>query len=314
MTDQQDADDGDFIQPDSQQPDSSSPGDPSGAQKRTDVGEQFETKPVDSPLDRMTRERAGKRSYTRTQRKRGRYIKAVPAGPKPNDLAFDATFRAAAPFQPRRKEAGPDSDLALLLRMEDLHKKVRVRRTGNLILFVVDASWSMAASERMEATKGAIFSLLVDAYQRRDQVGLVVFQRDRARIVLTPTNSVELAQKALVDLPVGGKTPLSSGLAIAWQVIDQVRRREPEVQPMMILLTDGAGNVSMSGQPAQEEALRIAEHYAVSDVRSVVVNMEHAAFDRGLAQKLADTMQAQCFNLPELRAETLVSTVKGIID
>ncbi len=314
MTDRQDADDGDFIQPDSQQPDSSSPGDPSGAQKRTDVGEQFETKPVDSPLDRMTRERAGKRSYTRTQRKRGRYIKAVPAGPKPNDLAFDATLRAAAPFQPRRKEAGPDSDLALLLRMEDLHKKVRVRRTGNLILFVVDASWSMAASERMEATKGAIFSLLVDAYQRRDQVGLVVFQRDRARIVLTPTNSVELAQKALVDLPVGGKTPLSSGLAIAWQVIDQVRRREPEVQPMMILLTDGAGNVSMSGQPAQEEALRIAEHYAVSDVRSVVVNMEHAAFDRGLAQKLADTMQAQCFNLPELRAETLVRTVKGIID
>jgi Mg-chelatase subunit ChlD len=314
LTDRQDADDGDFIQPDSQQPDSSSPGDPSGAQKRTDVGEQFETKPVDSPLDRMTRERAGKRSYTRTQRKRGRYIKAVPAGPKPNDLAFDATLRAAAPFQPRRKEAGPDSDLALLLRMEDLHKKVRVRRTGNLILFVVDASWSMAASERMEATKGAIFSLLVDAYQRRDQVGLVVFQRDRARIVLTPTNSVELAQKALVDLPVGGKTPLSSGLAIAWQVIDQVRRREPEVQPMMILLTDGAGNVSMSGQPAQEEALRIAEHYAVSDVRSVVVNMEHAAFDRGLAQKLADTMQAQCFNLPELRAETLVRTVKGIID
>ena len=314
MTDRQDADDGDFIQPDSQQPDSSSPGDPSGAQKRTDVGEQFETKPVDSPLDRMTRERAGKRSYTRTQRKRGRYIKAVPAGPKPNDLAFDATLRAAAPFQPRRKEAGPDSNLALLLRMEDLHKKVRVRRTGNLILFVVDASWSMAASERMEATKGAIFSLLVDAYQRRDQVGLVVFQRDRARIVLTPTNSVELAQKALVDLPVGGKTPLSSGLAIAWQVIDQVRRREPEVQPMMILLTDGAGNVSMSGQPAQEEALRIAEHYAVSDVRSVVVNMEHAAFDRGLAQKLADTMQAQCFNLPELRAESLVRTVKGIID
>lgn len=302
------------MQPDSQQPDSTSPGGPSGAQKRTEVGEQFETQQVDSPLDRMTRERAGKRSYTRTQRKRGRYIKAQLAGPKPTDLAFDATLRAAAPFQPQRREEEPENDLALRLRMQDLHKKIRVRRTGNLILFVVDASWSMAASERMEATKGAIFSLLVDAYQRRDQVGLVVFQRDKARVVLTPTNSVELAQKALVDLPVGGKTPLSSGLSVAWQVIERVKRREPEVQPMMILLTDGAGNVSMSGQPAQEEALRIAEHYAVSDVRSVVVNMEHAAFDRGLAQKLADTMQAQCFNLPELKAETLVQTVKGAID
>jgi Mg-chelatase subunit ChlD len=103
---------------------------------------------------------------------------------------------------------------------------VRVRRTGNLILFVVDASWSMAASERMEATKGAIFSLLVDAYQRRDQVGLIVFQRDKARLVLPPTSSVELAQRALTDLPVGGKTPLSSGLFLAWQVLDNARRRD----------------------------------------------------------------------------------------
>lgn len=302
------------MQSDSHQPQSTSPGDQSGAQKKTEIGEQFEAQKVTSPLDRMTRERAGKRSYTRTKRKRGRYIKAAPAGPRPNDLAFDATLRAAAPFQQRRREANADSDLALQLQLEDLHKKIRVRRTGNLILFVVDASWSMAASERMEATKGAIFSLLVDAYQRRDQVGLVVFQRDKARLVLPPTNSVELAQKALVDLPVGGKTPLSSGLFVAWQVFEQVQRREPEVQPMMILLTDGAGNVSMSGQPAQEEALRMAELYAHSEVRSVVVNMEHAAFDRGLAQKLAAALRAQCFDLPELKAETLLQTVQNVLD
>ncbi len=262
----------------------------------------------------MTRERAGKRSYSRTNRKRGRYIKAVPAGPKPEDVAFDATLRAAAPFQKQRKETRDDSELALQLKMDDLQKKIRVRRTGNLILFVVDASWSMAASERMEATKGAIFSLLIDAYQRRDQVGLVVFQRDKARLVLPPTNSVELAQKALVDLPVGGKTPLSSGLYVAWQVFENLQRREPEIQPMMVLLTDGAGNVSMTGQPAQEEAMRIAELYVHSEVRSVVINMEHSAFDRGLANKLATALQAQCFNLPELKAETLVQTVQGIID
>lgn len=261
----------------------------------------------------MTRERAGKRSYTRTDRKRGRYIKARPAGDHPEDIAFDATLRAAAPFQRQRKET-ENSPLALRLRKSDLQRKVRVRRTGNLILFVVDASWSMAASERMEATKGAIFSLLLDAYQRRDQVGLVVFQRDKARLVLPPTSSVELAQKALRDLPVGGKTPLSSGLFLAWQVIDNARRRDAEQRPLMILLTDGAGNVSMTGMPAQEEAMKIAELFDQASLRSIVVNMEHAAFDRGLASKLAVALGGTCYNLPELRADTLLNTVKREID
>ncbi|MCC6166579.1 MAG: VWA domain-containing protein [Caldilineaceae bacterium] len=261
----------------------------------------------------MTRERTGKRSYTRTERKRGRYIKARPAGDRPEDIAFDATLRAAAPYQ-RQRHAEATDGLALHLRKGDLQRKVRVRRTGNLVLFVVDASWSMAASERMEATKGAIFSLLVDAYQRRDQVGLVVFQRDKARLVLPPTSSVDLAQKALRDLPVGGKTPLSSGLYMAWQVIENARRRDSELRPLMILLTDGAGNVSMTGMPAQEEAMRIAELFEQSAMRSIVVNMEHAAFDRGLAQKLALSLGGACYNLPELRADTLLSTVKREID
>jgi magnesium chelatase subunit D len=261
----------------------------------------------------MTRERAGKRTYTRTDRKRGRYIKARPAGSRPEDIAFDATLRAAAPFQRQRHEERTN-DLALQLRKGDLQRKVRVRRTGNLILFVVDASWSMAASERMEATKGAIMSLLVDAYQRRDQVGLVVFQRDKARLVLPPTSSVELAQKALRDLPVGGKTPLSGGLLMAWQVIENARRRDTELRPLMILLTDGAGNVSMTGMPAQDEANRIANLFEAASLRSIVVNMEHAAFDRGLAQKLALSLGGACYNLPELRADTLLSTVKREID
>ncbi|MCB0091411.1 MAG: VWA domain-containing protein [Caldilineaceae bacterium] len=257
----------------------------------------------------MTRERAGKRSYSRTERKRGRYIKARPAGDKPQDIAFDATLRAAAPYQQQRLE-NADNELALQLKKHDLQRKVRVRRTGNLILFVVDASWSMAASERMEATKGAIFSLLVDAYQRRDQVGLVVFQRDKARLVLPPTSSVELAQKALQDLPVGGKTPLSGGLYLSWQVIENARKRDSELRPLMILLTDGAGNVSMTGMPAQEEAMRIADLFQHAEMRSIVINMEHAAFDRGLAQKLANALGGVCHNLPDLRADTLVSTVK----
>jgi Mg-chelatase subunit ChlD len=171
--------------------------------------------------------------------------RARPAS-KPQDIAFDATLRAAAPFQ-RDRLGEATNGLALQLRKGDLQRKVRVRRTGNLILFVVDASWSMAASERMEATKGAIFSLLMDAYQRRDQVGLIVFQRDRGRVVLPPTISVDWRRRRCGICRWAGKRRLSSGLFLAWQVIEAARRRDPEIQPMMILLTDGAGNVSMTG-------------------------------------------------------------------
>ncbi len=261
----------------------------------------------------MARRQAGRRSVTRTDRKRGRYIKSRPAGQKPQDIAFDATLREAAIHQRQRHAdaaAQGKSTLALELRKHDLQRKVRVRRANNLILFVVDASWSMAAAERMEATKGAIMSLLMDAYQRRDQVGLVVFQRDRARLVLPPTSSVDLASRALRDIPVGGKTPLSSGLLLAYRICEGARRRDAEVRPLIILLTDGAGNVSMTGMPAQEEAMHIARLLHQASFNSVVVNMEHAAFDRGLANALAEAMGAPCFCLPELAAESLVRTVQ----
>ena len=219
--------------------------------------------------------------------------------------------------QPRRRqeaaEAG-ETPLALQLRKNDLQRKVRVRRANNLILFVVDASWSMAAAERMEATKGAIMSLLMDAYQRRDQVGLVVFQRDRARLILPPTSSVDLASRALREIPVGGKTPLSSGLMLAYRICEGARRRDAEVRPLIILLTDGAGNVSMTGMPAQEEAMHIARLLHQAQFNSVVVNMEHAAFDRGLADALAEAMGAPCFCLPDLAAESLVRTVRAGIN
>jgi len=274
-----------------------------------DVGTMFKVKRLDAPLDRRTRRSGGKRSATYTRRKRGRYIKARPAKGKPTDIAFDATIRQAAPYQIHRER----KDLAFALERQDIQQKVRVRRASNLILFVVDASWSMAAAERMEATKGAVMSLLVDAYQRRDKVGLIVFQKDKARVVLPPTSSIELAQKALKDIPVGGKTPLSSGLYIAHRIMMEARWREPEIRPLMVLLTDGAGNVSMTGLPPQEEAMRMAAVIHQSGVHSVVINMEHPVFDRGLAQKLADMLGAPCYSLPTLQAESLVHTVKEAI-
>ncbi|MCP5038216.1 MAG: VWA domain-containing protein, partial [Rhodobacteraceae bacterium] len=176
-------------------------------------------------------------------------------------------------------------------------------------LFVVDASWSMAVAERMEATKGAIVSLLTDAYQRRDRVGLIVFHKNDANLVLPPTNSVQLAKKALADIAVGGKTPLSAGLMTSYEVFRKEAVTHPDVMPMMILLTDGAGNVSLSDMPPQDEAHRIAELIRDAGVRSVVINMEHAAFDQGLAKRLAEQLDGPCHTLEDLRAETLYRTV-----
>ena len=272
------------------------------------IGQSFTPRKLDSPLDRLSRKKTGRRSRSHTERKRGRYIRARPAKGKTFDLAFDATIRAAAPYQRQRDEQR--KRVAFAIQPNDFQRKVRVKRTANLVLFVVDASWSMAVAERMAATKGAILSLLTDAYQRRDRVGLVVFQKDRATMVLPPTNSIQLARRALADIPVGGKTPLSAGLFLAHQTIRREKVFHPDVLPLVILLTDGAGNVSMSGLPPQDEAHRIAERIADDEIRSIVINMEHAAFDQGLAQALAEHLSAPCYTLNDLKAENLYQAVR----
>lgn len=276
--------------------------------EKVKIGTSFRPRQLDTALDQLYRKRSGRRSRTHTDRKRGRYIQARSSQGKTDDLAFDATLRAAAPFQRERQEQR--KQVAFAIRPSDYQRKVRVKKTANLVLFVVDASWSMAVAERMSATKGAILSLLTDAYQRRDRVGLVVFQKDRATLILPPTNSVILAQRALADIPVGGKTPLSAGLFMAHQVLQREKSLHPDVQPLLILLTDGAGNVSMTSTPPQDEAHRLADQIAADKVRSVVINMEHAAFDQGLAQALAEHLKAPCYTLQELKAETLYQTVR----
>jgi Mg-chelatase subunit ChlD len=279
-------------------------------------------------MDRLTRRTAGKRSTTRTSRKRGRYTQARPANGDLSDIALDATIRQAALQQVERRGEcepvpghgldlpQPDTEPGGTLKIlpQDVQRKVRVRRASNLILFVVDASWSMAGAQRMEATKGAIMSLLVDAYQKRDMVGLVVFQKEEARLVLAFTSSVELAQGALRHLPVGGKTPLSAGLMLAYRVFRRELRLHPEAMPLMILLTDGAGNVSLTETPPQEEALKIADLIHKAGIHSVVINMEHEAYDRGLARNLAQALEGPCYCLAELRAAELYRAVREELD
>ncbi len=277
--------------------------------KKMKSGEEFSPRRLDTPLDKMFRHHSGRRSRTRTDRKRGRYIQSRPSPDNPYDLAFDATLRAAAPFQRQRSEQR--KQVAFAVRSSDYMRKVRVRRAANLVLFLVDASWSMAVAERMAATKGAILSLLTDAYQRRDRVGLIVFQKDKATLILPPTNSVMLAERALAEIPVGGKTPLSAGLQMAYDTLRREKILHPDVMPLLIVLTDGAGNVSMGSLPPQEEARQIAGRIAEEKVHSVVINMEHIAFDQGLAQVLADNLEAPCYSLSDLKAESLYHTVRN---
>jgi Mg-chelatase subunit ChlD len=168
----------------------------------------------------------------------------------------------------------------------------------------------MAVAERMSAAKGAVLSLLTDAYQRRDRVGMIVFQKDRAQIILPPTNSVELARRYLADIPIGGKTPLSAGLNLAYEVIKREEIAHPDIQPLMILLTDGVGNVSISRLPPQEEAYKIAEKFAQEEIPSVVINMEHKEFDKGLASEVAEHLDASYYCLSDLQAEKLLQTVR----
>jgi magnesium chelatase subunit D len=279
----------------------------------------FKPRRLEGQRDRMARRVAGKRTRTRVSRKSGRYITSRPAK-RVTDLALDATLREAAIYQrERRAERDEINRVAqepeaagrrVILHRADLRQKVRVRKTRNAVCFVVDASWSMAAEERMRATKGAVLSLLRDAYQRRDQVGLVSFQRDYATLLLPLTNSIELAQKYLQTMPTGGKTPLSRGLMTGYEVLDRARKRDAEVIPLMVLLTDGQANVAMGDLPPQAECYALADFIATQSVRSVVIDTEHPIFERGLARQLAQHLQGHYHRLDELPEGGLAELVR----
>jgi magnesium chelatase subunit D len=221
------------------------------------------------------------------------------AGETPEDIALAATVRAAAPHQRAR---GRDKS-GLILRREDLRRNVREGHEGNLVLFVVDASGSMAARSRMAAVKGAVLSLLTDAYQRRDKVGLVSFRGEGARVLLPPTSGVELAASRLADLPTGGRTPLAAGLEKAAEVLMRERTREKERRPLLVILTDGRATAGPDPCGAAAGLRRLG-------AASVVVDTEQGYVRLGMAGTLAEALEARCLRLEELRADTLVELVE----
>jgi magnesium chelatase subunit D len=242
---------------------------------------------------------AGRRG--RTTGESGRAVGARPPSGRLRRLHLAATLAAAAPHQKARGRDGR----RLVLRRDDLREAVREGRESNLVLFCVDASGSMAARARMGAVKGAVLSLLIDAYQRRDKVGLVTFRGEDAEVALPPTSSVELASARLARLPTGGRTPLTAGLRRAARVLAAERLRDPRRRPLLVVVTDGRHTAGPDPAPA-------AQWLAASGVASVVIDCEQGPVRLGMAGRLGAALGGAVLRLEELAAGDLAGVVRDV--
>ncbi|MFF9500267.1 putative cobaltochelatase [Streptomyces sp. NPDC014656] len=273
---------------------------PAGERAAVKAGEPFRTKVLSVPG--LGEGAAGRRSRARTQN--GRTTGATRPEGALTKLHLSATVRAAAPHQRARGRSGP----GLVVRRDDLRQAVREGREGNLVLFVVDASGSMAARKRMGAVKGAVLSLLLDAYQRRDKVGLVTFRGRAAELALPPTSSVDAAAARLEELPTGGRTPLSAGLLRAHDVLRVERLRDPSRRPLLVVVTDG--RATGGGPDPVGLAARAARLHAADGTASVVVDCEAGPVRLGLAGDLARDLGGTAVTLDELRADAIAGLVR----
>ncbi|GGT68835.1 putative cobaltochelatase [Streptomyces althioticus] len=246
---------------------------------------------------------AGRRSRARTEH--GRTTGARRPQGTLTKLHLAATVQAAAPHQRARGRSGR----GLVVRRDDLRQATREGREGNLVLFVVDASGSMAARQRMSAVKGAVLSLLLDAYQRRDKVGLVTFRGSAADVALPPTSSVDAAAARLESLPTGGRTPLAAGLLKAHDVLRVERLRDPARRALVVVVTDGRAT---GGPEPVAMASRAARLFAADGIASVVVDCESGPVRLGLAGRLAGELGGTAVTLDELRADSIAGLVKDV--
>ncbi|MFK0295874.1 putative cobaltochelatase [Streptomyces sp. NPDC090442] len=276
---------------------------PGGEQAAVGAAEPFRTRRLDVPG--LGEGADGRRSRARTAH--GRTTGARRPQGTLGKLHLTATVQAAAPHQWARGRRGP----GLVVRRDDLREAVREGREGNLVLFVVDASGSMAARKRMGAVKGAVLSLLLDAYQRRDKIGMITFRGAGAELALPPTSSVEAGAARLERLPTGGRTPLSEGLLRAHEVLRVERMRDPSRRPLVVVVTDGRAT---GGPEPLGRAHRAAGLLAAEGTASVVVDCEAGPVRLGLAGELARELGGTAVTLDELRADSvsaLVRTVQG---
>lgn len=257
-------------------------------------------------IDSIVREGSGRRSVTRSSS--GRYVGSrIPQG-KPKSIAMDATIRAAALNGASRAssaggssaDSSADYNTALRIVISDVREKVMERRSENSILFIVDASGSMGAQKRMSAVKGAILSLLIDAYQKRDKIGLITFRAKSAKVILPLTSDITMAQEYMKKIEIGGKTPLAEGLKKGLETISAEMMKNHLTKPLLILVSDGRGNVSLSDKNPLAESFSIAAMIKEAKIPSLVLDSEEGFVSLGYAKKLADAMGAKYMKLSEL--------------
>ena len=310
-----DAGQGDGQQSEDDAPTDGSEGQPAPPEQRpAPPGDPLALPALALARDRTPRTGAGRRQQSLTTDRRGRVVGTrSPDEPTP-DIALGATVRAAIARTPDPGQIGgaESAERPFLVQGEDVRVHVRERKIGATIIFIVDASGSMAARERLEAAKGAALTLLTEAYQRRDSVALIAFRGTSAETLLPPTNSVELVNARLGELSAGGRTPLAAGLRAGLELIRQVRSRDPRAIIVPVLITDGRANEAESGGAPLDEALALATRFTQPGVHSLVLDSESGFPRLGLAARLAEQAGARYVHLAELTARSVAESVQRV--
>ncbi|MGD0230157.1 MAG: VWA domain-containing protein [Syntrophorhabdales bacterium] len=290
----------DVAAPEKQQTESRS------SEKVFETGEPFGVKKIAFGKDRLKRTESGRRTKTASYGKSGRYVRSGFLDNR--DVAVDATLRAAAPFQHARGRKD-----VLVIKPEDLRFKEREKKMGHLVVFIVDGSGSMGVQKRMVETKGAVQSLLLDCYQKRDKVAFIVFRKDRAEVVVPPTSSFERAAKRLRETPVGGRTPLSAGLLEAYKLVRRTELQRPRTRCLVVLVTDGRANQGLTQEPIDREIGRITTLLSgLKRTDYVVVDTEDKKnlIRMDLALRFARGLGARYYRLADLRSDNLAGVVR----
>ena len=272
-------------------------------------------------VDRQYRKGSGRRLMTKTKDTRGRMIRAYQDEHALEDLALVDTLRAAAPYQRLRAATKMEQEklstqsqqlkqqggkgLSLVIKPQDYRRKAREKRIGAYQLFVVDASGSMAARHRMEATKAAILSLLRDSYIHRDSVGLIAFRKESAEVLLPFTRSVERAERLLASMPTGGKTPLAHGLRMAYTMCDRLLRAHRAERIQIIYITDGRATSGDSEDPVAESK-QWARILGTLPVDCIVIDTETGFIKLGLAKELCKLMNGSYYAMDTITADRIL--------